>query len=225
MKITKYGIRSVAVALSAVSLLTSASALACGGDWYPEVMVDPRIHGVAAAEKSLGKGDYVAAAGAVVRMMPHIKTLRAKSDPLVARAERVLAVAIARSNGMLNLEREVPAEFQGHWQGKSGGDRSKNLAWSVNALRGELELKHDDPGIQTDLGEALSKLEGGQEEARILLESLAARDLMATPEGYKALAELRLQHGDPAGQQVAMKRCESMAAATKVCEPDNHRAG
>jgi len=59
--------------MSLVGLSTSASALACGGDWFPEVQVDPRIHGLREAEKSLNRGDYVAAAGSVVRMMPHIK--------------------------------------------------------------------------------------------------------------------------------------------------------
>ena len=226
MSISKHGIRSVAVAMSAISLLSSAGALACGGDWYPEVQVDPRIHGVLEAEKAVEKGNYVAAAGSVVRMMPHIETLQAeaKRDPLIARAERVLAVAIERSNGKLSLEQEVPSEYLGHWLGKRQTDHDKNMAWSVSTLRHELTIKKDDPGIQTELGEALSKLEGSADEARALLESLAARDLVATPEGYKALAELRSQKGDQAGQQLAMKRCESMAGASKVCEADARRA-
>jgi hypothetical protein len=223
MATSKHGIRTLALAMSLIGLSTSASSLACGGDWYPEVQVDPRIHGVLEAEKSLTRGDYVAAAGSVVRMIPHIETLKGSHDPLVTRAERVLAVAIARSNGKLSLEQEVPSEVLGHWLGKTPTDHDKNLTWSVAALRSELAVKHDDPGISTDLGEALSKTEGGIDEARALLESLASRDLMASPEGYKALGELRLQKGDEAGQKVAMKRCESMASA-KVCEPDTHRA-
>ncbi len=224
MSIAKHGIRTVALAMSVVSLLTSASALACGGEWYPELQIDPRIHGVAEAERSMAKGDYVAAAGAVVRMMPHIKTLEAKSDPLVARAERVLAVSIARSNGKLGLEQEVPSEYLGHWLGKTRKEQDQSLAWSVSTLRSELTLKKDDPSLQTDLGEALSKLDAGKDEAHALLESLAARDLVATPQGYRALAELRLQKGDEAGQQLAMKRCESMAATSKVCESGAPRA-
>ena len=224
MSISKHGIRSVALAMTAVSLLSTASALACGGDWFPELQIDPRIHGVLEAEKSLAKGNYVAAAGSVVRMMPHLKTLDAKRDPLVARAERVLAVAIERSNGQLALEQEVPREYLGHWLGKSQLDQNENMAWSVSTLRRQLTIKQDDPGVQTELGEALSKLDGGSEEARTLLESLASRDLVATPEGYKALAQLRLQRGDQAGEQLAMKRCESMASSSKVCEPDTRRA-
>ena len=229
MTISKCGTRLVALSMSVVSLLTTASALACGGDWYPEVQVDPRIRGVAQAEKALAAGDYLAAAGSVVRMMPHIETLRPGGDKLVARAERVLAVAIARADGKLAIEHEVPAEVLGHWRGKSNVDRGRNLAWSVATLRRELSagtitVQKDDPGLQTELGEALSKLDGGQDEARTILESLAARDLVASPQGYRALAELRQQTGDEAGQRLAMKRCESMAANSKMCETSARRA-
>lgn len=224
MTISMKRIRTVALALSAISLLTSANSLACGGDWYPEVQVDPRIRGVLEAEKSIAKDDYIAAAGSVVRMMPHLETLDPKRDPLVARAERVLAVAIARGNGKLALEQQVPAPVLGHWLGKTLADQNKNLAWSVSALRSAFTQDKDDPGVMTDLGEALSKAEGNRDEARALLESLAARDLMATPQGYKALAELRQQQGDEAGQKLAMKRCESMASASNVCEPSAPRA-
>ena len=224
MSISKHGIRTVALAMSAVSFFSCASVLACGGEWFPEVQIDPRIHGVLEAEKSVAKGDYVAAAGSVVRMMPHLQTLDAKKDPLVARAERVLAVAIERSNGKLALEREVPSEYLGHWLGKSRADHDKNMAWSVSTLRRELTIKKDDPGVQTELGEALSKVDGGADEARALLESLASRDLVATPEGYKALAQLRSQKGDQAGEQLAMRRCESMAASSKVCAEGARRA-
>jgi len=135
--ISKRGIQMLAVSISVVSLLTSASSLACGGDWYPEVHIDPRIRGVAEAEKTLAKANYIAAAGSVVRMIPQIETLLGQSpDPLLARAARVLSVAIAREGGKLSLEREVPA----HWLGKSK-----------------------------------------QEEARAIMESLAARDVVASP--------------------------------------------
>lgn len=224
MTISKRGIQMVAVSMSVVSLLTAASSHACGGDWYPEVQIDPRIRGVAEAENALAKGNYVAAAGSVVRMIPHIEHLRPKADPLLVRAERVLAMAIARENGQLALEREVPVEVLGHWVGKTKVDQRKNLAWSVAALRREVGASKDDPGLMTDLGEALSKLEGGQDEARTILESLAARDLIGSAQGYRALAELRLQKGDEAGQKLAMKRCESMASTSKVCASSARRS-
>ena len=224
MTISKRVIQSMVVASSVVSLLISASALACGGDWYPEVQIDPRIRGVAEAEKALAKGNYVAAAGSVVRMIPHIESLYRSRDPLLLRAERVLSVAIAREGGRLAIEREVPPEVLGHWSGKTSVDRTKNLSWSVDTLRRELVLQKDNPALMTDLGEALSKLDSGRDEARTILESLAARDLIGSPQGYKALAELRLQQGDEAGQKLAMKRCQSMASGSKVCESSVPRA-
>ena len=230
MAISKCRIQMVAVSMSVVSLLASASSFACGGDWFPEVQIDPRIRGVAEAEKTLAAGNYLAAAGSVVRMMPHIATLPLKGDALTARAARILAVAIAREGGTLALEQEVPAEVLGHWLGKTKGDQAKNLAFSVDTLRRELKLgeatpQKGDPGLMTELGEALSKVDSGQDEARALLESLAARDLVASPQGYRALAELRSQKGDEAGQKLAMKRCENMASDSKVCESRVRRAG
>lgn len=219
MTISKRGIQMMAVAMSVVSLLTSGSSLACGGDWYPEVEIDPRIHGVAQAEKTLARGNYVAAAGSVVRMIPQIERLESKGDPLLARAKRVLAVAIAREGGRLALEREVPDAVLGHWLGKNAQDRGKNLAWSVETLRRALSVQKDDPGLMTELGEALAKFDGSQDEARAILEGLATRDLIGSPQGYKALADLRRQGGDEAGQKLAMKRCESMASSVSVCGP------
>jgi len=132
LTISKRGIQLLAVSMSVVTLLTSANALACGGDWYPEVPIDPRIRGVVEAEKTLARGSYIAAAGSVVRMIPQIKTLPAKSDLLVARAPARVG------GGKRALEREVPAKVLGHWLGKTDVDQQKNLAWSVDTLRHEL---------------------------------------------------------------------------------------
>ncbi|MEO7036103.1 MAG: hypothetical protein ABI548_19345 [Polyangiaceae bacterium] len=50
-------------------MLSSRGALACGGDWHPEVQVDPRIPGVLEAEKAIAQANYIADAGSVLRMM------------------------------------------------------------------------------------------------------------------------------------------------------------
>ncbi|MDF3065594.1 MAG: hypothetical protein K0R38_1195 [Polyangiaceae bacterium] len=195
----------------------SRDAQACGGEWYPEVMVDPRIHGVAQAEKSLASGNRLAAAASVIRMMPHIKSLKSKPGSLVGRAERVLAVALSRSNGMLSISKEVPSEARAGWQGTKDGESSANLAWSVEILKRQSDAKHDDIGLKTDLAEAMSRVPERRSEARALLEDLAKRDLIASPEGYAALASLRSQSGDSDGQKLALKRCEAMAKSQDAC--------
>jgi hypothetical protein len=211
---------AIAVAVFGACLglgVATREAAACGGEWYPEVMVDPRIHGVAQAEKSLAKGDRIAAAASVLRMMPHIKSLKAKPGSLVGRAERVLAIALSRSNGALDASREVPLDVLASWQGAKTAERTANLAWSVEVLKRQADAKRDDVGLRTDLAEAMARVPERREEARAILEELAQRDLIASPEGYAALASVRSQLGDSAGQQVALQRCEAMAKSKDAC--------
>jgi cytochrome P450 len=180
-------------------------------------MVDPRIHGVAQAEKSLAGGNRLAAAASVIRMMPHIKTLKAKPGSLVGRAERVLAVALSRSQGALPVAAEVPLEVLGSFQGAKEGESQANLAWSVQVLERQSTAKSDDVGLKTDLAEAMARIPERRNEARAILEDLAKRDLIASPEGYAALASLRSQSGDSDGQKLALKRCEAMAKNQDAC--------
>jgi hypothetical protein len=195
----------------------SQDARACGGEWYPEVMVDPRIHGVAQAEKTLQGGNRLAAAASVIRMIPHIKSLKAKPGSLVGRAERVLAVALSRSQGALPVASEVPSEFLGSWQGSKEGESAANMAWSVQVLKRQADAKSDDVALKTDLAEAMARLPEYRAEARTILEDLAARDLIASPEGYASLAALRSQSGDTNGQKLALQRCEAMAKSQDAC--------
>lgn len=197
--------------------VTSSDATACGGAWMEYIEIDHRIHGIAQAEKNFDKGKVNEAAASVVRMMPHVAHLKAKSSKLVERGERMLAVAVARAGGALPIGREVPAYAQGTWLGKTDKDRSQNLEWAVSTLKSIREIKKDDPAVETDLGEAMSKVDKYQGEARDVLEGLAKKDLIATPEGYAALAKLRDKAGDAGGQKVAMQRCEAMAKTAAVC--------
>ncbi len=208
-----------AAALGACMGVTALAdnAKACGGEWYPEVMIDPRIHGVAQAEKALANGNRLAAAASVLRMMPHIKSLKSKPGSLVARAERVLAVAVSRSHGVLPIGGEVPAEVLGHWRGLAEGESTNNMTWSVAVLRRQSESKSDDVALKTDLAEAMARVPEHRAEARTLLEELARRDLIASPEGYAALASLLRQSGDSDGQKLALKRCEAMAKSQDAC--------
>jgi hypothetical protein len=221
MSIRRIGSKLLVVGLGTLAIAGStAEARACGGEWYPAIQVDHRIDGVARAEKALAKGQHVAAAGMVIRMMPHVAKLKQSSSPLVSRAIHTLAVATARSEGALPLAKELPHYAQGTWIGKSDQDRAANLEWSVSQLRTLHASKQDDTSVETDLAEALSKVDAHKKEAREILERLAKKDLVASPEGYAALARLRKQAGDSAGTKLALKRCEAMAEKNAVCTTD-----
>jgi hypothetical protein len=220
MKVMKKLGAMVMVAVSAFAAVGSVAsdAKACGGEWVPAVEIDHRPEGIARAEKVLKKGDHAKAAAMIVRMMPHVKDLKAKKDgTLVARAQRILALAVARNDGALPIGKELPSYAQGTWLGKDQKARDANLEWSVSALRKLSDIKKDDAAVQSDLAEALAKVEKHRGEAKQLLEKLAAKDLVATPEAYAALAQLRSAAGDTAGQKLAQQRCESMAKVATVC--------
>jgi hypothetical protein len=208
-----------ALALTAVCGAFAPKAEACGGGWWPEENIDYRVQGVARAEKDLENGNYLAAAGSVLRMIPHIRNYKATTrDEIINRAMRVLAVATARSNGTLNVGKEIPQEMHAAWLGNEEEGRVANLEWAVGTLKNASQAKADDVVIESQLGEAMAKLENHQGEARELLEKLASKDLLTTPEAYKALAELRAGAGDSDGRVAALERCKSMAKDAAMCE-------
>jgi hypothetical protein len=213
----KHRIWAAALCACVGTAVLTDPAQACGGEWYPVMQVDPRIHGVARAESALSSGKASIAAASVIRMMPHIKSLKAKAGSLVGRAERVLALALARFDGSLPLEREVPREVVGSWLGDKPGQAQQNLAWSIAVLRRQADAKSDDVSLKTDLAEALARSPEHRAEARVILEELAGRDLVASPEGYATLAALRSASGDQNGQKLALQRCEAMAKSQAAC--------
>jgi hypothetical protein len=217
MSFRKHTIWAMAMGVCIGGSLLAEDARACGGEWYPEVAVDPLIHGVAQAEKSLASGNRLAAGASVIRMIPHIKSLKSKPGSLVARAERVLAVSLSRSQGSLPVGSEVPSEVLGAWRGAAEGESAANMAWAVAVLKRQSASKSDDVALKTDLAEAMARIPAQRAEARTILEELAQRDLIASPEGYAALASLRSQSGDADGQKLALKRCEAMAKNQDAC--------
>ncbi|MEZ4226446.1 MAG: hypothetical protein R3B13_36205 [Polyangiaceae bacterium] len=213
MKVVFAGLGALMVATSGVG-----QASACGGAYFPEIEVDWRPMGIAMAEKQLDQGKTAQAAATIIRIMPHVADLNAKKSALTERAQRVLAVAIARNNGKLDIKAEVPDYARSHWAGNSAKDRSANLTFAVNTLRKVNEIKKNNPAAQTELAEALARVDGSQKEARDILEKLAKKDLIATPEGYAVLADLRAKAGDAQGKKLALKRCEAMASSASVCK-------
>jgi len=202
------------VALAAVPSI-SHEAKACGDVWIPEV--DQRIQGLANAEKTMKDGKIVAAAQSIVRMFPEIRTINPGKDGMLGRAQRTLAVALVRADGAIDLD---PT-----WRGKSQAERTKNISWAVGALERLRQQKQNDPSVDTDLGEALAKVDGRKDEARGMLQSLADRDLMATPEGYAALGRLQEEAGNTNARDAALKRCAAMAKDGSICQAPPAKGG
>ncbi|WP_437674025.1 hypothetical protein [Sorangium sp. So ce131] len=212
---------TLCLGLIASAIVPSGDAAACGIEFMPAV--DHRVMGVAQAEKALRDGQLAAAAGSVIRMFPEIRQISYEKDPLLNRAFRILAVAATRADGALRVSAEVPRELLGAWGGTSAEDRKANVDWSIRALRRLNEQRKNDPGLQTDLGEALARAPEHRGEALKLLGDLAEKDLIASPEAYAALARLRALSGDGAGHDAAASRCEVMAKNPAFCRTS--RAG
>jgi len=206
-----------ALAITATVGAFAKPAEACGGGWWPEIQIDHRVQGIARAERDLAAGRYHAAAGSVIRMIPHIRGYQhTTGDHIVNRALRVLAVATARTGGQLNLEKQIPRQLHS-WLGKDADERQASLAWSVQALKAVSKLKKKAPAVQSELAEAMAQLPAHRDSARTALEKLAKKDLLSTPQGYATLADLRAKAGDDDGRLAALQRCKTMAKDDRVC--------
>ncbi len=218
---TRTFIRTTLAAAFAIGVGFSAmpDAAACGGEWWPEQeLIDHRVAGMAQAERDLESGKYDAAAGAVLRMIPHISgyTQVATTDPIVHRGLRVLALATARKNGQLDIKREIPSELSS-WVGADAAEAQANLAMAVNMLEVVSKVKTDDAVVEGELGEVMAKVDSHRAAGKAMLEKLADKDLLASPEALKTLAALRKADGDPKGEAAALERCKQVATDAAVC--------
>ncbi|CAN5817433.1 hypothetical protein BH11MYX4_BH11MYX4_51120 [soil metagenome] len=212
--------RAAVIALSLVpALFVAASAQdaqACGSAMRlePTPARPTPVQEIARAEKALENGSSLGAAQAVLGTFPGIRSATAGANPLETRALRVLALAIVRSDGTVDEKKARVASANGvEWTPAS------NLQWAVQSLREVDQARPNDPTVQADLGEALSKTASGQAESLKILQGLAQKDLMGSPHAYAALARLRTQSGDSAGAEAAIKRCEEMSKTPGVCKP------
>jgi len=190
-----------------VGALDARPASACGT--AIREVVDNHAMLVSSAEKQLNDGKLEAAAAEVSNAFPGLKLYKPGTGPLADRGLRILAMAVARKNGALTV---------GAFQGTSEKQKAENLEWSIATLRGLNAKRPNNPALQTDLGEALAKVEKYQPEAQKLLGSLADKDLLASAEGYAALAKIKASTGDATGRDAALKRCAAMTkTAARVC--------
>ena len=218
MKISRAAVLALAIipAFAVFAGATEVEAKACG----MSVRMDPTpqrptpVQEIARAEKALEGGQNLQAAQAILGTFPRIRNVTAGANPLETRALRVFSLAVVRSDGTVDEKKARVASANGlDWTPKA------NLEWAVQSLR-EIDAKRpNDPTVQADLGEALSKTATGQQEALKILQGLAQKDLMGSPHAYAALAKLRTQSGDSAGAEAAIKRCEEMSKTPGVCKP------
>jgi hypothetical protein len=146
---------------------------------------------IAQAEQDLSEGKHAKAAVKVLTAFPALKIVEPGTLPLADRALRILALASMRAEGTTE-------------------HAYASLNWSVQVLRA-LDARHDNnPSYHTDLGEALAKHPRGRDEALMILNHLAEKDLLTSAEAYAALARMKAEGGDKEGRDALVKRCESM---------------
>lgn len=169
--------------------------------------VNPRVQLLSQAEGALKRGKATSAVLSVLHAYPDVRTATGK-DRLFARAQRVAALAVVRTEGFLTAGKAFHAS--------TSDERRANLEWAIATLRRLNAAKANTPSLQTDLGEALSKLPESQSEALGLLDKLARKDLITSAHGWAALAKLRAAAGDQEGQAAAQKRYEALARPAKA---------
>jgi hypothetical protein len=174
-----------------------------------QVVVDTKTPLIARAEKALNEGQFTPAAVGVMQVFPKIKSTSGATSPLASRGLRIMALAIARTEGALSVG--------GAFSGATPEERTENLEWAITTLRNLSKLRPHVPFLKTDLAETLSKVPKYRPEALTILTELADKDLITSAHGYAALAKLREASGDKAGGDAALKRCEAIAKKPDIC--------
>ncbi|MFZ6178379.1 hypothetical protein [Nannocystis pusilla] len=128
---------------------------------------------------------------------------------LHGRAQRILALAVARSGGDITIGMDLGGAPQSR--------KDAAIAWAVLALR--LQAGDQPSPAQTaELAEALARQTSGRAEAHDLLKGLGDGDLMPTAHGWALLAELSKERGDVETSKRAVERCVKMHARGVKCD-------
>lgn len=186
----------VVAAAVALAVAAPSTALACINGYINKRNYAAKK--VKSAEKGIRNGEYRWALGAIgtVEMMIH------HNEPGLLRRARI-AESIARIRLFA-----------------TGSERSdsERVAEAVAMLRFVLRDRPDDPLLRARLAEGLlvTPTPEAADEAKTIVLDLAARDLIAEPEGWVAVATVRERDGDEAGRDAALKRCKRVAKARKA---------
>ncbi|MDC0715948.1 hypothetical protein [Nannocystis bainbridge] len=203
---------ALALSLVVTGLVVSLpnAADACGNS--VRRVVDRTQEYLQRAEQLLAKGQYKKAVGAVRDVFGDRAIAAHRAGPgahLHARAQRILALTVARSGGDVPIGMDLGGPAQGR--------KDAAIAWAVLTLR--LQAGEQPSPMQTaELAEALARQASGRAEAFDLLKGLGDGDLMPTAHGWALLAELSKQNGDVERSKQAVARCLQMNARGVQCE-------
>jgi hypothetical protein len=124
-------------------------------------------------------------------------------DRLSMRADRILALAYVR-------DPEIDSE-----------------QWRFTLATLEERRRHGspapDPALDADYAEALSRIPGRHDEAYAVLEPLARKDLVGSPNALGALYRVAKERHDDPTADGAKARCEGMIGASPICRGDYPR--
>lgn len=202
--------RLFALAVLAVLAAPSRPADACGNG--VERVVDRTNQSIRHAESLLAEGNFQKAADEVLDSFPTALRVdqRVPKQSLFERGQRVLAVAVVRSQGNLKLGKALP--------GKTTAEREQNLAWATAVLRLHQAQGLGGLALTAELAEGLALRPAEVTEAHSLLKKLADDDLMPTPRAWAILGSLEKARGDAAASDKAIQRCKDIAPDAKQCE-------
>ncbi|PCC67984.1 hypothetical protein SAMN02745121_04673 [Nannocystis exedens] len=199
---------SLAVTGAVVSLPNVADA--CGNT--VRRLVDSGQEYVQRAELLLAKAQYRKAVSTIREAFGDKAIAAHMKGPgahLHGRAQRIVALAVARSGGAVAIGMDLGGAAQSR--------KDAAIAWAVLALR--LQAGDQPTPAQTaELAEALARQTSGRAEAYDLLKGLGDGDLMPTAQGWALLAELSKERGDVEGSKTAVERCVKMRARGVKCE-------
>lgn len=210
--------RWVGLALGGAVLGLSLDATACGNGMRGQKVHDPMrrlvfdqqeevvVPRLQLAEDALREGNLMLAAAeldAITSRMPKAPA------QLRARFDRVAALVTVRTDG------QWPSLKAG--KENDAAARARALGAAVTKLRYRLAVAFKDPVRMTDLGEGLAALPKHRQEARSILEALAARDLLTSAYGYAALSRLRAFAKDHAGASHALDSCRKLDPKGVAC--------
>ncbi|HLK38833.1 MAG TPA: hypothetical protein VKU41_18860 [Polyangiaceae bacterium] len=182
----------------------------------PVVMAPGEL--ISSAEQRLEEEHFAAAAAAVLSAFPRLASTTDGASPLETRAQRILVLAVARSDGALT---GVSA-----FGDKGKEARASHLEWAIATMRVLESIHGNDPVAQGDLGETLAKLPKYEDEALGILAPLAERDLLGSAHAYATLARLRVARSEGAGGDEDIRRCRRMTKLPDaVCGAGPHPPG